>query len=288
MHGVIPASPAPPLVVTTPGRAARRVRKYAAVAATSMRRGLAERAAIVSRIALYGMLLLIFSRLWRVVAERGAVAGTAIAGASSRDLLWYLAVTEWVILSVPLIHQQIERDVKLGDVAALLPRPISYLGARLAESAGDFLLRATTLAIAGCMFATLLTGGLPDDPRGLLFVLPLGLAAGWVAICFQAAIGLSAVWLRDSTPVFWIWQKCSFVLGGLMLPLEVYPDWLRRIALLTPFAALLNGPGRMAFGWQPRLAGQVALQLLLWSAVAGALLVGAYARARRALEVSGG
>ncbi len=73
-----------------------------------------------------------------------------------------------------------------------------------------------------------------------------------------------------------------------MLPLEVYPAWLRSIALLTPFAALMNGPGRMAFGWQPELALQIGAPALFWSVVATALLAWVYGRARRALEVSGG
>ena len=59
-------------------------------------------------------------------------------------------------------------------------------------------------------------------------------------------------------------------------------------ALNRYLAALMNGPGRMAFGWQPQLALLTLLQLLLWAAVATALLVWVYDRARRALEVSGG
>jgi ABC-2 type transport system permease protein len=261
----------------------RRVRKYTSVGATAIREALSERGALAGRVAFYAVILLIFSKLWAVVAERGA-----LAGASSRELLWYLAVTEWVVLSLPLIHLQIEQDVRRGDIAYLLPRPISYVGARMAESGGDFLLRAAVLAIAGCAFASALAGGLPDDPRGLLLALPLGLLAGYVGICFHAAVGLCAVWLQDCSPVYWIWQKCAFLLGGLMLPLEVYPDWLRAIALWTPFSALLHGPGRMAFGWQPERAAWTALALVFWGAVATAFLVWVHARAMRALEVNGG
>jgi ABC-2 type transport system permease protein len=259
-----------------------RVSKYVSVASTAMRRGLANRAALAARLALYGVLLFIFSRLWRVVAERGA------SMQSPRDLLWYLAVTEWIVLSVPFVHQQIAADVERGNIACLLPRPISYLGSRLAENAGDFLLQSATLALGGCVFATVMTGGLPEDPRGLLLAVPLGILAGYVALCFHAAIGLSSVWLVDCAPLYWIWQKCTFVFGGLMLPLEVYPAWLRGVAQATPFAALLNGPGRMAFGWQPALALEIALRLGLWAVIATTLLAWVYSRARRTLEVSGG
>jgi ABC-2 type transport system permease protein len=260
-----------------------RARKYTGFAAIAIRQGLADRGALIGRLAFYAVILFIFSKLWTLVAERGAVPG-----ASVRDLLWYLAVTEWVALSLPLIHLHIESDVRGGDIAYKLPRPISYLGGRLAESAGDFLLRAGTLAVAGAGLATWMVGGLPDDPRGLLLAIPLGVMAGWVGLCFHAAIGLCAVWLQDCSPVYWIWQKCAFILGGLLLPLEIYPPWLREIASWTPFSAIMHGPGRMAFGWQPEVAALVAVKLLLWGVVATVVLVWVYTRALRALDVNGG
>jgi len=260
-----------------------RLRKYASVARMAAQRELASRATLVARLALYGVLLLIFSKLWAAVAER-----RVSLPASSRDMLWYLAVTEWIVLSGPFIHLQIEKDIQRGEIATLLPRPMSYLGFRLAESAGELLLRASLMAAGGFVFAWLMAGGPPEDPRGLLVALPLGLLAGFVVLVMHAAIGLTAVWLTDAAPVYWVWQKSAFILGGLMLPLEVYPRWLRGVALLTPFPALLNGPGRMAFGWQPGLALQVVLQLLLWSIASTAFLVWLYGRARRSLEVTGG
>ncbi len=258
-------------------------RKYAGFAAIAIRQGLTDRGALLGRLGFYAVILFIFSRLWTVVADKGA-----FPDASARDLLWYLAVTEWVVLSLPWIHLQIENDVRSGDIAYRLPRPISYLGGRLAECAGDFLLRAVTLGLAGAVLASWMVGGLPDDPRGLLLVLPLGLLAGWAGLCFHAAIGLCAVWLQDCSPVYWIWQKCAFILGGLLLPLEIYPDWLREFALWTPFAAMMHGPGRMAFGWQPEVAGIVALKLLFWATVATVFVVWLYGRALRALDVNGG
>jgi len=285
MHSVITGRAPLPIAPSTTARGdwRPRLRKYASVARIAMQRELATGATFVGRLALYGVLLLIFSKLWQVVGER-----SSLTPASARDILWYLAVTEWIVLSGPFIHLQIMQDVQRGDITTYLPRPMSYLGFRLAENAGVFLLQATAMAAGGFVFAWLLAGGLPDNPRGLILALPLGLLAGYVVLAMHAAIGLTSVWITDSSPVYWIWQKCAFILGGLMLPLEVYPAWLRNIALLSPFAALLNGPGRMAFGWQPELALEIALQLVFWAVVSTATLVWVYGRARRALEVSGG
>ncbi len=77
-------------------------------------------------------------------------------------------------------------------------------------------------------------------------------------------------------------------MGGLMLPLELYPAWLQRIAAWTPFAPLLNGPGRMAFGLAPERAAQTAAALVIWGVLAALLLTLLYRRGLRALDVNGG
>ena len=266
-----------------PGGPRAVVRRYSAIALTALRQSLSERAAVLGRVAFYAVILLIFSRLWAVVIESGALAGRSAA-----ELLWYLAITEWVILSLPPVHLDIEQEVRSGDIACRLPRPLSYVGAKLAEAAGDTLLRMATLGVAGVALALALVGAFPDDPRGLLFVVPLGVMAAAVGLMFHAAIGLGAFWLQDCAPLYWIWQKLAFILGGLLLPLEIYPDWLRSVAAWTPWSAMMHGAGRMSFGWDPAAAGLVLAKLSIWVVVAGVLLALVYRRALRVLQINGG
>src|SRR4029079_207857 len=58
-------------------------------------------------------------------------------------------------------------------------------------------------------------------------------------------IGLLAFWMQDVSPVYWVCQKLLFVLGGMMLPLHLYPEVVQRLAAVTPLAVLL--PPRGAF-----------------------------------------
>ena len=132
------------------------------------------------------------------------------------------------------------------------------------------------------------SGGWPADSRGLLLALPLGVLAGGVGLAFHALIGPCAVWLQDVSPVFWIWQKLAFVLGGLILPLEIYPTWLRSAAGWTPFSALMHGTGRMAFGLDPAFAAEVAGRLVIWGAASALLLGWLFRRGLRVLDVNGG
>src|SRR5437667_1368026 len=89
--------------------------KYAAflrVAAAHARR---ERGELYGRVAFFAVILGVFSSLWHAVAE----AGMPIA-ADPKALVWYLAVTEWIVLSAPPIHIDIQEAIRRGDLVCRL------------------------------------------------------------------------------------------------------------------------------------------------------------------------
>ena len=97
--------------------------KYAHVSITSAREGFRERAGIVGRLGFLSIILLIFSELWSTIA-----ATSSLGGRRQADFVWYLAVTEWIMLSLPALHLEVENHVRTGRIAYLLPQPISYVG----------------------------------------------------------------------------------------------------------------------------------------------------------------
>jgi ABC-2 type transport system permease protein len=262
-----------------------KLRAYWAFATIAVRQRLGERATLASRAAFLGLLVLIYDRLWRAVLPAGAAASTA---AGPTEYVWYLAITEWITLAPPWLHLDIERDVRSGEVVCQLTRPLPYVGAKLAEAMGTLALNVLVLGVAAIGFAYVLSGGLPRDPRGLWLALPLGALASMLAVLFRALIGLSAFWIVDSSPLNWVWQKAMFLLGGLFVPLDLYPDWLRALASATPFAAMLYEPGRCAFGFDPARAAHAFGVLLGWTAAALAAVAIVHRRALHALDVRGG
>jgi ABC-2 type transport system permease protein len=271
-----------------PSRLRRELDKYVAIAALSFRQRLDDRAVLVGRVMFYGIILLIYSRLWQaVLGGPGAAAlGDSLLGHSAGRYVWYLAVTEWIVLSQPSIHLEIEAEVRNGDVAYQLSRPLSHVGAKLSAALGEMGLRLLVLGAAGFGFARWFSGEWPS-PDGLAGALVAGALAGVVMLLAHTAIGLCAFWMHDVTAVYLVWQKLSFVLGGLMLPIGIYPHWLRALAEHTPFAALLYGPGQLVVGGTQSVA-RLLLTLAAWGAVFLAVVVLLERRARRDLCLHGG
>lgn len=257
--------------------------KYLAIAGVAARQALSARAAVLARLALYLVLIVIFSRLWAAVG-----GGTLALGLTPAQLLWYFGFTELIVIGTPFLYLAIEEDVRRGDIACRLARPVSYLGARIAEGLGQMAVRFAGLALLGLLSVRLLAGRFPEDPRALLLALPLALAAATVLVVVQACVGLSALWLQEAAPVHWVVQKLTFVFGGLLFPLEVYPGWLRAIAQATPFGALVHGCARQVFAFDLAAAARAALVVGAWGAGLVALALWLQRRGLRMLDVNGG
>lgn len=251
------------------------------ILALSIRRSITEPAEIIARLAFFAVLLLVFSKLWSVVDMAGKTFSAA-------DLTWYLGLTEWVILSLPDLHHDIESDVRSGEITYRLARPASYLRTRFLESLGQLLTRLVIVGVGGFGIVWFWAGCLPSEPQLLLIAIPFGVAGAILGLVFYALIGLSAVWIRDVMPLFWIWQKLAFLGGGLILPLDLYPEPVRQIAAASPFGAMLYGTAQWALA--PSLAGVVAsaAQTAAWLIALAALLIWLERRALRRLEIAGG
>ncbi|MGH7678208.1 MAG: ABC-2 family transporter protein [Gemmatimonadaceae bacterium] len=256
--------------------------KYIAFAALGFRQARAEPGELLGRVVFFVLILGVFSAVWRAVAEAGGSVQR-----DPREMLWYIAMTEWVVMSAPMVWLQMEEDIRRGDVAYQIARPACWLGARLAHGLGALVVRGPVMLAVACGVAWLYAGP-PARPMGLALAIALGLIAAVVMTLFHVAIGVVAFWLGDVAPAYWIWQKLLFVLGGLLLPLQFYPDMFVTVARLTPFPAFLAGPASLATGEPLMHAGVLALTLTGWALVGWVTARAMFVRAMRRLHVNGG
>lgn len=229
--------------------------------------------------------LIIFAHLWKIAAAK---TGAGAVSLSAEQLLWYIAFNEWVLVSLPETHERIEEDLRSGRLAYQLPRPISYLGATFSEAMGVLTVNLFILGVVTFLFTWWQVGKLPFHSVGLLVAFFFGFFAGLLAVIFQMLIGLSAFWLEEVSPFFWIWEKLLFMLGGLMLPLTVYPMWLQTLAQFTPFPAILGQRSALAidFNWHNIL--DLIASLTAWGLLALTALLFIYRKSLRILNVEGG
>lgn len=227
--------------------------------------------------------LVIFAHLWKIAAAKaGAIE------LNPDQLLWYIAFNEWVLISIPDVHDDMEQDLRSGRLAYLLPRPISYLGSVFAQAFGALCANLLFLGVVAFGFTWFVIGSLPFHPLGLGVTLLFGLMAGSVALIFQMLIGLSAFWLQEVSPFYWIWEKLLFMLGGLILPLAVYPQWMQTLAHLTPFPAILGERSSLAYDFSLYNITSLTLILIGWGTIGWIALVFFYRKGMHILNIEGG
>ncbi|MEL6981509.1 MAG: ABC-2 family transporter protein [Actinomycetota bacterium] len=198
----------------------------------------------------YLMVTSVLSGLWFTAATAN---GGEIVGYTATALVWYVATAEVAVMTLPQrLIEEIGIDIDDGYETELL-RPVSPLTLRVASECGRSLPRLGICIACGIVLA-LIVGGPPAHLGALLLAGPslvLAIALNLVAQhCFAGA----AFWVRDARSTWFLYQKLVFVLGGMLLPLQVLPGWLETVARILPFSSMAYAPARMAAGYvEPEL-----------------------------------
>jgi ABC-2 type transport system permease protein len=130
--------------------------------------------------------------------------------------------------------------------------------------------------------------GPPPHPEALPLVLPAILMAWILDFCIVALIGLMAFVLEDVSAFEWIYSKLVLVLGGVLIPLDFFPEWLRSLALSLPFAYTTYAPARLFIDPSPAIAVQLLGAQAAWLVGLAVVLSFVFARGMRRLAINGG
>jgi ABC-2 type transport system permease protein len=260
--------------------------KYGAIAQINLQNSLAYAGELANRSLFMVVILYVFVQLWR--ATYSAVGAATIAGLSFADTLWYLVMTETIELSRSRFANQMSDEVKDGSIAYTMGRPYNYLLYHWSYGLGDTLLRLAINFSAGTILVTALVGPRPVQPVYVLPLLVSILLAMALNFCIQGLIGLCAFFTEDVQSIQIIYQKFLFILGGMLIPLDFFPGWLKDFSLILPFNTMMYAPARLfvSFDWT-RWLNVTAMQLA-WLGVFALALWALFRVGLRHVSINGG
>jgi ABC-2 type transport system permease protein len=218
-------------------------------------------------------------------------AGGTVAGYDRVGLSTYAWLSQGLIAVVMIFGwTELADRVRTGDIAVDLARPVDLQLAWLAADLGRAVWGLLSRALVPIAFGAALFGfHVPHDPAAVL-LLPVSVA---LAVCVSFAcrfmVNLLAFWVTEVRGPVMLYVLVSGLLGGHLIPVQLFPDWLRTVAYATPFPALMQAPIDLvtgqAAGWTA--VGHVVAQLA-WAAALLGLGRVMLARATRRLVVQGG
>jgi ABC-2 type transport system permease protein len=228
----------------------------------------------------------VFMALWSTAY--GVSGQTDLEGFALVEMVWYLAMTETVVLSTSRIFFEIGEAVRAGDLAYTLARPTSYPLFQVANSLGGSAPRFVLNLVVASAVVLVGMGRFAGSLPGLLAFLLLAALALILDALIAVLIGLAAFWIEEITPIFWIYSKLLFTVGGLFLPLELFPEGLRRVVDWLPFRFITYAPARAFVKFEAGFVLTAAAGQVAYIALFAALMLLVWSRARRRLVVHGG
>jgi ABC-2 type transport system permease protein len=251
-------------------------------ALTSAQRTLAEPGGLLVTFGFYIAVVSVLSALWRTAT---ASNGGSIVGYTSAALTWYVATSEAATVSLDTrLIESTGEHIATGSVAVELLRPMSLLAVRVATEVGRCLPRLVGCMTVGVVLAWALAGP-PRNAWSLLLAAPSLVLAITCNLVAQHAFAGVSFWIRDARSTWFLYQKFVFVVGGMLLPIEVLPSAMERVARFLPFMAMAYAPARLASGHLD--LGLLGIQVL-WVVALSALAGWVFARGERRLQVVGG
>jgi ABC-2 type transport system permease protein len=199
---------------------------------------------------------LVMLALWAAVARSGPVGGYTQRGFAAyyvTTLLVRLLTGSWVVWEMTM-------EIRQGTLALRLLRPIHPLLAYSAENLAAIPMRGLIALPIMSILLWLGRAQLGHDWLLWLLVIPALFGAWLLTFLVMAMIGTLGLYVESASSLFEAWLGISSVLSGYLIPLDLFPAAVQRIALVLPFRFLLSFPVELALG---RLSRTHALELLL-------------------------
>lgn len=263
---------------------------HVAVAARAFRRYSTYRAATLAGIFTNSVFGVIYSYAYLALWEQRPHAG----GYDAVDAVTYVWIGQALLMTVALCGggstDELADRIRSGDIAVDLYRPVGlfgwYLAADLGRAAYHFLTRGLGPTLVGVVIFDIRLPGTPAAALGFLVSLVLAIVTSFEIRFLVAA---SAFWLLDQSGVKMLSGVFAIFFTGMALPLVIFPEPLRSIALALPWASYLQTPADIWLGKDTGADLWLALgQQALWL---GVLFAGCHvvlAAATRKMVVQGG
>lgn len=237
----------------------------------------------VAIIARCGLLLVLY---WYVFGLKGGSVNNTSYAVLAWSMFFYFAFSS---LRLRDISREIMADVQTGNVEVLFNKPVSYLGYKIWWQIGSGLYSFLVIIILGVLVMAMAIG-LPATMTIGIFLPTFFLAlAGAVvlSLAMYSIVGLLAFWMEDVNPIFWLTDKTVMVLGGSFLPVALFPPFMHKVALYSPFGASQFITHTVYDSWAGNWQTLIGIQIF-WIIFLASVTGLMFKKARDRVSVNGG
>ena len=261
-----------------------KLRKYFAITRISLLEAIQYKSEILGRFVFYTMFISIFFCLWQAIYQNNL--GNEY---SFEQMIWYLCISELITFGCRTnIYSQLQADVKTGNIAYMLAKPLNYVLYQLALFIGSSTLNLFTFGSYACLLGCFYAGYLPNFSFWQLpFILASIIMGITLNFLMMLILGLTAFVWEENSGFYFVYQKLVFMLG-MFIPIEFLPSPLQEVARKLPFSYVAWAPAKLAVDFSWPSFDELFLNQVYWNIVFATLAFWVYDRATKSLQGQGG
>ena len=223
---------------------------------------------------------LVMLALWNAVAREQPVGSWG----QPQFVAYFLSTLVVRLLTGSWVVWQMNYELRQGLLAFRLLRPIHPLLHYAAENLAALPMRAAfAVPIALACLWVMGRDQVTHDPLLVVLFVVAVLLAWLVNFLAMALIGVAGFYVDSSISLWQVWFGLYMLLSGYLVPLALFPGWLRTVAQALPFRYMLSFPVEVLLGHFDRLGalGHLGVQLAWAVLLLGALSLSWRAGVRR-------
>ncbi len=175
--------------------------------------------------------------LLALYGNRQDVEGYTVSG-----VITYTGLTQAIIAYLSMFGwYDLMNSVHSGEVATDLLKPMNYFAFWMAQDLGralvNFILRGITIMV---LYALIFDLVYPQTAVHWLFLIITIILSWLTSFVWRFLINLPAFWSPNAKGFGRFGFVLAWFFSGFLMPLRFFPEWVIKVAYLTPFPYMLN------------------------------------------------
>lgn len=235
---------------------------------------------------MYAIFIYIFLQLWKYMYSDSNV----IAGYTLVQMVWYVAFTEIIFggLLPRTIRKELSEEIRSGKIAYILNKPFNYVFYVLSKYAGEVMVGLLTYLTTGVIISYFIIGPLEQFSLiSIPFIFISLIFASLIMGLIYILISLTAFWVEENKPFFWIYEKLLLCVG-VLFPLEIFPIALQPFIKFSPVYVTMYAPAKMVVDFSYYKFFETFIFQIGYVIFFGILCMFVYKKGVKKLNVNGG
>lgn len=208
------------------------LKKYISFSSTAQREVLNYPANLWGRIIIHVFRILALGFIYSYLFSLGTFSGNF----TLQQVVWSLGLIQIIYQSSRNVYRTVKEDIMFGKISVILNKPYNYLLSSIFTVLGETSIKFVFFVLLTVLPLALIWGIPPFSMTQIVFLVISFVLGVILNTLIDICLGLTAFWVENSDPIYWIVTKISWIFSGTFIPLAIMPDVFKNIAFVFPLS----------------------------------------------------